>query len=130
MPSSLCPIANRYRAKADVNAVDSAKDTALMLAVRTRERVRASRFCHQAFRTQFSPTMLLVWQGIAENGGWTEQREGEARASALVRCGATWQGISGISSAEKSRFKALRKEWCGWKLAFLFPVAAQIKLLF
>ena len=44
MPLSSRPIANRYRAKADVNAVDSAKDTALMLAVRTRERVRASNF--------------------------------------------------------------------------------------
>eukprot|EP01046_Picozoa_sp_COSAG06_P036394 COSAG06_NODE_4008_length_4666_cov_3.913072_7_plen_176_part_00 len=87
-------------------------------------------------------------------GGWTEQREAEGRAAALVRCGATWQGkketrvffamlktfvmlktpsfyqdrlgtridgkhfktmrgaffagISGVSSAEKSRFKALR----------------------
>eukprot|EP01046_Picozoa_sp_COSAG06_P049874 COSAG06_NODE_7769_length_2381_cov_1.753287_3_plen_99_part_00 len=25
-------------------------------------------------------------------GGWTEQREAEGRAAALVRCGATWQG--------------------------------------
>ena len=76
-----------YRAKADVNAVDSAKETALALAIRGRE------------------------QATDGSGGWTERREGESRAAALVRCGATWQGVSGISSAEKSRFKTLRKEW-------------------
>ena len=31
----------RYKARADVNAVDSAKDTALALTIRNRERVRA-----------------------------------------------------------------------------------------
>lgn len=79
----------RYKAKADVNAVDSAKDTALTLAIRS--------------RTQ---------QGTDAAGGWTERREGEARAAALVRSGASWQGVPGISSAEKSRYKTLRKEWC------------------
>ena len=76
-----------YKAKADINAIDSAKETALALAIRSRERVTDGA------------------------GGWTERREGESRAAALVRCGATWQGVSGISSAEKSRFKTLRKEW-------------------
>lgn len=56
---------------------------------------------------------MLAGQVTDGTGGWTERREGEARAAALIRCGATWQGISGISSAEKSRFKVLRKEWCG-----------------
>jgi hypothetical protein len=80
-------ITTLYRAKADINAVDSAKETALVLAIRGRERATDG------------------------SSGWTERREGESRAAALVRCGATWQGVSGISSAEKSRLKTLRKDW-------------------